>query len=107
MLRYCLAFPLTVCLETPSADYWKELAEQRRLALIEALSENKELCDLVEKLNAEIERLSEIEQKTEEFAEQILVCFFAPFDHYLSLHLVYAFCSFYIGYFPAQAIGKG
>lgn len=45
------------------------------MALVEALSENKELCDLVEKLTAELDRLSEVEKKAEEFTQALQVSF--------------------------------
>lgn len=47
-------------LENPPEDYWKDLAEQRRIALSETLDENKQLCDLVEMLNLEIDRLKKV-----------------------------------------------
>lgn len=37
----------------PSENYWEVLAERRRIALDDALEENKELSDRVEKLEEE------------------------------------------------------
>ncbi|KAL5106016.1 Geminin [Taenia crassiceps] len=53
--------------ETPSIEYWMDLAEQRREALVETLSENKELCNLVEALQTEVTRLSKIEESLRRF----------------------------------------
>ncbi|XP_053988010.1 geminin isoform X2 [Hylaeus anthracinus] len=39
--------------EGPSENYWEVLAERRRIALDDALEENKELSDRVEKLEEE------------------------------------------------------
>ncbi|CAH8863689.1 unnamed protein product [Trichobilharzia szidati] len=53
-----------LCSVNPPSDYWECLAEERRVALKEALDENKQLCELVEKMNLEIDRLnSMISQK--------------------------------------------
>ncbi|BHF76766.1 hypothetical protein SprV_0501986500 [Sparganum proliferum] len=60
-----------LCSERPPIEYWMELAEQRRQALTETLEENKELCDLVVKLNEEIEKLSKIAEHAENFAKAI------------------------------------
>ncbi|CAH8628119.1 unnamed protein product [Schistosoma margrebowiei] len=49
-----------LCSEHPPEKYWETIAEQRRVALKETLDENLELCELVEKLNLEIEKLSAI-----------------------------------------------
>ncbi|VDD84275.1 unnamed protein product [Mesocestoides corti] len=61
-----------LCCEEPSVEYWKALAESRRLALVESLSENEELCVLVEKLNAEIERLSKVDERAKTFVADYL-----------------------------------
>ncbi|KAM7536571.1 hypothetical protein Aperf_G00000085071 [Anoplocephala perfoliata] len=50
-----------LCSENTTPEYLKVLAEQRREALVESLAENKELCDLVEALQAEVTRLSKYE----------------------------------------------
>uniref|UniRef100_A0A0X3NXK9 Geminin n=1 Tax=Schistocephalus solidus TaxID=70667 RepID=A0A0X3NXK9_SCHSO len=60
-----------LCSDQPPVEYWMELAEQRRQALTETLEENKELCDLVVKLNEEIEKLSKIAEHAENFAKAI------------------------------------
>ncbi|RTG90289.1 uncharacterized protein DC041_0009915 [Schistosoma bovis] len=49
-----------LCSEQAPEKYWETVAEQRRVALKETLDENLQLCELVEKLNFEIERLSAI-----------------------------------------------
>ncbi|KAL5965779.1 Geminin [Taenia solium] len=59
--------------ETPSIEYWMDLAEQRREALVETLSENKELCNLVEALQSELTRLSKIEESLRRFMSDIKV----------------------------------
>nr|CDS25368.1 expressed protein [Hymenolepis microstoma] len=56
-----------LCSESARPEYYKELAEQRREALVETLAENKELCDLVEVLQAEITRLSKYEDLARAF----------------------------------------
>nr|CDS18324.1 geminin [Echinococcus granulosus] len=57
--------------ETPPVEYWVDLAEQRREALVETLDENKELCELVEVLQTEITRLSKIEESLQRFVSDI------------------------------------
>uniref|UniRef100_A0A915EYG4 Geminin n=1 Tax=Echinococcus canadensis TaxID=519352 RepID=A0A915EYG4_9CEST len=57
--------------ETPPIEYWMDLAEQRREALVETLDENKELCELVEVLQTEITRLSKIEESLQRFVSDI------------------------------------
>ncbi|KAA0183506.1 hypothetical protein FBUS_10883 [Fasciolopsis buskii] len=61
-----------LCSENPPESYWEQIAEQRRVALKETLDENRELCDLVEKLNSEIERLGQLNKHTERFAHMYL-----------------------------------
>ncbi|VDL61030.1 unnamed protein product [Hymenolepis diminuta] len=56
-----------LCSENASPEYYKQLAEQRREALVETLAENKELCDLVEVLQAEVTRLSKYEELARNF----------------------------------------
>ncbi|VDO00052.1 unnamed protein product, partial [Rodentolepis nana] len=56
-----------LCSENASLEYYKQLAEQRREALVETLAENKELCDLVEVLQAEVTRLSKYEDLARAF----------------------------------------
>ncbi|KAF7241142.1 hypothetical protein EG68_11020 [Paragonimus skrjabini miyazakii] len=62
-----------LCGENPSENYWEELAERRRVALKETLDENKELCDLIESLNKELERLSHVEKQADHFAKMYQV----------------------------------
>ncbi|VDM30284.1 unnamed protein product [Hydatigera taeniaeformis] len=57
--------------ETPSVDYWMDLAEQRREALVETLAENKELCGIVDALQTELTRLSKIEDSLQRFMSDI------------------------------------
>ncbi|CAL8100523.1 unnamed protein product [Calicophoron daubneyi] len=61
-----------LCSDNPPDGYWKELAESRRVALKETLDENKELCELIESLNKEIERLAAINSHTDEFVKNHL-----------------------------------
>nr|CAH8863564.1 unnamed protein product [Trichobilharzia regenti] len=49
-----------LCSVDPSSEYWESIAEERRVALKETLDENKQLCELVEKLNLEIDRLNSL-----------------------------------------------
>ncbi|CAH8435088.1 unnamed protein product [Dicrocoelium dendriticum] len=58
-----------LCGANPPENYWEELAERRRVALKETLDENRELCDLVDALNKELERLSRIEEQAKHFAQ--------------------------------------
>ncbi|KAF5401846.1 Geminin [Paragonimus heterotremus] len=62
-----------LCGENPPENYWEELAERRRVALKETLDENKELCDLIESLNKELERLSHVEKQADHFAKMYQV----------------------------------
>lgn len=43
----CTCFTLYVPSEEPPVEYWQILAEQRRQALAEALTENEEVCDCI------------------------------------------------------------
>lgn len=54
--------------ETPPAEYWQVLAEQRRLALAETLEENEQLHDQVEKLKAQVTDLESKVKDTSYFA---------------------------------------
>nr|CAB3249743.1 geminin [Phallusia mammillata] len=66
------------CSETPSDKYWELLAEERRKALHEALDENKQLADEIEKkdeiikdLKTEVESLGETASQAEYLASVI------------------------------------
>ncbi|XP_070555745.1 geminin-like [Ptychodera flava] len=52
-------------------SYWKDLAEERRKALEDALRENEELHNKVRELNSEVQRLSELAKQAEYFASVI------------------------------------
>ncbi|XP_070557018.1 uncharacterized protein [Ptychodera flava] len=52
-------------------SYWKDLAEERRKALEDALKENEELHHKVLELKSEVERLSELAGQAEYFASVI------------------------------------
>lgn len=54
--------------ETPPKEYWRVLAEQRRLALSETLQENEQLHDEVEKLKARVTDLENQVKDTNYFA---------------------------------------
>ena len=54
--------------ETPPTEYWRVLAEQRRLALAETLEENEQLHNQVEKLKAQITDLESKVKDTSYFA---------------------------------------
>ncbi len=48
-------------------DYFKEIAEERRLALEETLKENEELCDEVDSLKAKCEKLEQALSEAENY----------------------------------------
>ncbi|XP_022318278.2 uncharacterized protein LOC111121338 [Crassostrea virginica] len=64
------AFDLMVSEEVPES-YWKELAEQRRIALNDSLHENEMLHKEVEDLREENSKLSEMAEKADYFADVI------------------------------------
>ncbi|KAM7322740.1 geminin [Alexandromys fortis] len=57
--------------ENPSSLYWKELAEQRRKALYEALKENEKLHKAIEQKDSEIARLKKENKDLAEVAEHV------------------------------------
>lgn len=57
--------------ETPPAQYWKELAEERRKALYEVLQENEKLHKEIEMKDGEIARLKEENDELAELAEHV------------------------------------
>lgn len=64
------AYDLMVSEEVPES-YWKELAEQRRIALNDSLHENEMLHKEVEDLREENSKLSEMAEKADYFADVI------------------------------------
>lgn len=62
------AYDLMVKDEVP-VEYWKDLAEQRRIALENALKENEELHEQVELLQAENEHLQKLADQALPLAE--------------------------------------
>ena len=54
--------------ENPPEEYWRVLAEQRRLALAETLEENEQLHDQVERLKAQVSDLENQVKDTNYFA---------------------------------------
>ncbi|KAM9103002.1 geminin isoform X1 [Sarcophilus harrisii] len=57
--------------ENPPPQYWKEVAEQRRKALYEALQENEKLHKEIEQKDNEIARLKEENKELAELAEHV------------------------------------
>lgn len=57
--------------ENPSPQYWKEVAEQRRKALYEALKENEKLHKAIEQKDSEIARLKKENKDLAEVAEHV------------------------------------
>lgn len=57
--------------ENPSSQYWKEVAEQRRKALCEALKENERLHKEIEQKDSEIARLTKENKDLAEVAEHV------------------------------------
>uniref|UniRef100_D3ZWJ0 Geminin, DNA replication inhibitor n=1 Tax=Rattus norvegicus TaxID=10116 RepID=D3ZWJ0_RAT len=57
--------------ENPSSQYWKEVAEQRRKALYEALTENEKLHKEIEQKDSEIARLRKENKDLAEVAEHV------------------------------------
>ncbi|XP_059531706.1 geminin isoform X2 [Myotis daubentonii] len=57
--------------ENPSSQYWKEVAEQRRKALYEALKENEKLHREIEQKASEIARLQRENRELAEVAEHV------------------------------------
>ncbi|KAM5158083.1 geminin [Mantella aurantiaca] len=57
--------------ETPTNQYWKELAEERRKALYEALQENEKLHKEIEFKDGEISRLKQENDELVELAEHV------------------------------------
>jgi geminin len=64
---------LSLCIEEASLAYWKELAENRRKALQEALEENENLHTRISDLEKENEMLEEMVQEAKTIAEVISV----------------------------------
>lgn len=64
------AFDLMIT-ENPSPQYWKELAEQRRKALYEALKENEKLHKEIEQKDNEIACLKKENKELAEVAEHV------------------------------------
>ncbi|XP_048763819.2 geminin-like [Ostrea edulis] len=64
------AYDLMVSEEVPET-YWKELAEQRRIALNDSLHENEMLHKEVEDLKEENSKLTEMAEKADYFADVI------------------------------------
>ncbi|XP_054421077.1 geminin [Pteronotus mesoamericanus] len=64
------AFDLMVT-ENPPSQYWKEMAEQRRKALYEALKENEKLHKEIEQKDSEIARLRKENKDLAEVAEHV------------------------------------
>uniref|UniRef100_H0XYJ3 Geminin DNA replication inhibitor n=1 Tax=Otolemur garnettii TaxID=30611 RepID=H0XYJ3_OTOGA len=64
------AFDLMVK-ENPSSQYWKEVAERRRKALCEALTENEKLDEEVEGKDNEIARLTKENKDLAEVAQHV------------------------------------
>ncbi|GIX99461.1 hypothetical protein CEXT_720841 [Caerostris extrusa] len=59
--------------ENPPANYWKELAEQRRIALAEALRENEILSDQVKVIEADNSQLRSILKDAEKLSATLKV----------------------------------
>ncbi|XP_070251933.1 geminin isoform X1 [Myotis yumanensis] len=57
--------------ENPSSQYWKEVAEQRRKALYEALKENEKLHKEIEQKASEIARLQRENRELAAVAEHV------------------------------------
>lgn len=57
--------------ENPSSQYWKEVAEQRRKALYEALKENEKLHREIEQKASEIARLQRENRELAEVAAHV------------------------------------
>ncbi|GIY43792.1 hypothetical protein CDAR_561051 [Caerostris darwini] len=57
--------------ENPPANYWKELAEQRRIALAEALRQNEILSDQVKVIEADNSQLRSILKDAEKLSETL------------------------------------
>ncbi|XP_065523925.1 geminin isoform X2 [Lathamus discolor] len=57
--------------ESPSPQYWKELAEERRKALYEVLQENEKLHKEIEQKDGEIARLKEENEELMSLAEHV------------------------------------
>jgi len=68
-------FYVDVCcfVEVAPPEYWKQLAEQRRVALEETLKENKRLADKVETLEADNRNLEEMLEDAKTLAEMVNV----------------------------------
>ncbi|XP_063182465.1 geminin isoform X2 [Chroicocephalus ridibundus] len=56
---------------SPSSQYWKELAEERRKALYEVLQENEKLHKEIEQKDGEIARLKEENEELMSLAEHV------------------------------------
>ncbi|XP_068090757.1 geminin [Hyperolius riggenbachi] len=57
--------------ETPSTQYWKDLAEERRKALYEVLQENEKLHNEIELKDGEIARLKQENDELMELASHV------------------------------------
>ena len=58
----------------PSENYWEILAERRRIALDDALEENKELSERIERLEEEKRTYKEMLDETRALVEVLQVC---------------------------------
>ncbi|NWI71318.1 GEMI protein, partial [Todus mexicanus] len=56
---------------SPSSQYWKEIAEERRKALYEVLQENEKLHKEIEQKDGEIARLKEENEELMALAEHV------------------------------------
>ncbi|NWZ74332.1 GEMI protein, partial [Acrocephalus arundinaceus] len=56
---------------SPSSQYWKEVAEERRKALYEVLQENEKLHKEIEQKDGEIARLKEENEELMSLAEHV------------------------------------
>lgn len=60
-------------LDNPSENYWQILAERRRMALMDALEENKKLREHIEKLEEENHVYKEMLDETRTLVEVLQV----------------------------------
>lgn len=59
----------------PSENYWEVIAERRRLALEDALEENKDLTERLAKMEEEYRLCQEMLHETRALVEVLQVCF--------------------------------
>ncbi|KAL3318186.1 hypothetical protein Ciccas_003157 [Cichlidogyrus casuarinus] len=57
--------------DQPSINYWRDLAEERRIALAETLDENKELCDLVQSLTHQLEKYASMSRNMQKMLHKV------------------------------------